>query len=318
MKKANVILILVVVILSSVSNVGFAQRQNKNQKINPERIIKFLDKNNDKKISKEEASNRKKLSENFDQLDANNDGYLTADELKGPDATKTNRYTYLESDGIFMYYETNEKDLYRKLLPEQFEMPDQLLVFTFISDFYKMDAETQPYKETSIFLLGKYKGQEMWHCVYMPVTSRESMMAGKYRLGLPKTMGEIDFYRYDPEYNAKVTDHNNGKVSLSIDTKNHSLSNEQKELLNELSVIPKMNILNGEVIEMTGGRNGSIFDLAERFPSKVVIKSGEGNIEFDMSAQKNNTDASPLGLEPSKILGAYYLSNKIPFRLGKK
>jgi hypothetical protein len=79
-----------------------------------------------------------------------------------------------------------------------------------------------------------------------------------------------------------------------------------------------MNILNGEVIEMSGGKNGSVFDLAQRFPGRLIIKAGEGSVSFDKSSQKISEGASPLDLKPSKILGSYYMFNKIPFRLGKK
>ncbi|MCT4591226.1 MAG: hypothetical protein N4A71_25635 [Carboxylicivirga sp.] len=78
-----------------------------------------------------------------------------------------------------------------------------------------------------------------------------------------------------------------------------------------------MNILNGKVIEMSGGRNGNIFDLVEKYPNRVIIKGGEGRISFDTSSLSAN-EVSPLNLKPSKILGSYYLSNKLPFRLGKK
>jgi hypothetical protein len=316
MKRVNVILVLVVVILIGLSNFSYAQNRNNAKQFKPERVFQFLDINNDKKISKKEASRAKRLADNFKYFDTNNDDFLSLEELKGENTTA--RYTYLESDGIFIYYRTEETALYRKLLPKEFDMPDRLLVYTFICDFYKMDAQTNPYKEASIFLLGKYNGEEIWHCVYMPVTSRESMLAGKYRLGLPKTMGAIDFVRTDSEYNATLVDENNCKVSLSVNTKNHSLTNDEKKLLNELSVIPKMNILRGEVIEMSGGRNGSVFDLAQKFPNRVIIIGGEGIVNFDISAPKNNNTINPLKLRPTQILGSYYLSNKIPFRLGKK
>jgi hypothetical protein len=224
MKKVNVILVLVVTLIG-LSNHSIAQNQNKSQH-DPERILKFLDRDNDNKISKREASSAIRLANNFDNLDTNNDEFLSLEELKGP--STSNRYTYLESDGIYMYYETKETDLYRKLLPNEFDMPDRLLVFTFICDFYKMDAQILPYKEASIFLLGKYKGEEIWHCVYMPVTSEESMRMGKYRLGLPKTMGDIDFMRNDPEYSAKLRDENNYQVTLSTNTNNYALNKEEK------------------------------------------------------------------------------------------
>lgn len=59
--------------------------KNKNrEKLPVESIFKVLDRNNDGKISKEEASKapNKRLSKNFDRLDQNQDGYIDLKELK--------------------------------------------------------------------------------------------------------------------------------------------------------------------------------------------------------------------------------------------
>lgn len=220
-----------------------------------------------------------------------------------------------------MYYETKEKETYRKLLPEEFDMPDRLLVYTFISDFYKMKGQTQPYKEASIFLLGKYNGEDIWHCIYMPVTSEESMRMGVIRLGLPKTIGKIEFSRSKTTYNATVTDENNNTMSLSINTKDYSFNNNEEKELKELSLIPKMNILRGKVIKMSKTNNGdgsnkSILDIAKAVPNRITIKEGKGEILFNISPnQKNSNSISPLELKPSRIIGTYYLYNTIPFGL---
>lgn len=317
MQRVNQILMLTITVFICFFNFSFAQKQNSNQQFSPEKILQFLDNNNDQKISKQEASTAKRLANNFKYLDTNNDGFLTLDELKN--SNSSNRYTYLESDGLFMYYETEGTELYRKLLPEKFDMPDRLLVYTFISDFYKMDDQTQPYKEASIFLLGKYKGKEIWHCVYMPVTSEESMRMGVIRLGLPKTMGEIEFSRSETMYDAKLLDKNKNTFSLSLDTKEYTLNQTEEKMLKELSLIPKMNLLDGKVIEMSkngnGNKNRSIFDLAKIFPHRITIKNGKGKID----SHKNNKDLlSPLDLKPIRIIGAYYMHNTIPFKLRKK
>jgi hypothetical protein len=214
MKVNRVVLQLLFTVLVLLPSYCFSQNLKKDKKHNPEKILEFLDKNNDKLISKQEAKKAKKLNQNFAYLDSNNDGFLSLEELSGPNTS--NRYTYLENDGIHLYFETEDKELYRKLLPTEFEIPTRLLAYTFTCDFYKMDSNSQPYKETSIFILGKYKNQEIWHCIYMPVTSKESMLVGKHRLGLPKTMGEIELVRSENEYQANSTDENNGKVALSI------------------------------------------------------------------------------------------------------
>lgn len=321
MNKANKIIILALIFIG-LSNVAFAQKQN-NSKYNLDKVFRFLDKNNDKKISKKEASNAKEITKNFAYLDTNNDGFLTIEELKRTHSSNENKYTYLENDGIFMYYETQEKEIYRKLLPEVFDMPNRLLVYTFISDFYKMKGQTEPYKEASIFLLAKYKGKEVWHCVYMPVTSEESMRMGIVRLGLPKTMGKIEFSRSEPTYNASLVDKYNNSMSLNIDTKEYSFSKNQEKTLKELSLIPKMNILNGKVIKMSkkgneNGGNRSILDVAKQMPNLVTTKEGKGNIDFNISSKSKNNSVNPLELKPSKIIGTYYMYNTIPFSLSGK
>jgi hypothetical protein len=304
-----------------MSNIGFAQKQNRNQQFSPEKVFQFLDRDKDQRLSKQEVSRAKRLKDNFTHLDTNKDGFLTLDELKG--GQSSNKYTYLESDGIFMYYETEGEALYRKLLPEVFDMPERLLVYTFISDFYKMDGETEPYKETAIFLLGRYKGKDIWHCIYMPVTSEESMRMGIIRLGLPKTIGEIDFERSESTYSATLVDENDNSIVLSIDINNYNFNETQAEALKTLSLIPKMNLLRGEVIEMGKNGNGnqqrSIFDIAKAFPKRVTLKPGNGEIIFKQSpAQINNSVGSPLDFKPTKIIGTYYMHNTLPFKLRKK
>ncbi|WP_412986530.1 acetoacetate decarboxylase family protein [Pontimicrobium sp. IMCC45349] len=312
---------LAVIIFICSSNLISAQKQGNKRQFSPEKILEFLDKNNDNKISKQEASRAKKLSENFEHLDTNKDGFLTLNELKSTNSS--NKYTYLENDGIYMYYETKEEDIYRKLLPEVFDMPNRLFVYTFISDFYKMEGQTQPYKEASIFLLGKYKGEEIWHCVYMPVTSEESMRMGITRLGLPKTMGEINFSRSETVYSAILIDENENTMSLNINTKQYSFSEKETKELKELSIIPKMNILRGNVIKMSKKGNGkgansntSILDIAKVIPDRITIKEGKGEISLNTSlTQKNSNSVSALELKPSRIIGAYYMHNTIPFGL---
>ncbi|NLR91674.1 acetoacetate decarboxylase family protein [Flammeovirga agarivorans] len=305
---------ILLVFISWIGLSNYCTAQNKSTTYDPQRVMQFLDHNHDNKISQEEAKHAQRLANNFTYLDTNKDGFLDLEELKGTNQT-TSRYTYLESEGVFIYYETQEKKLYRQLLPTAFDLPERLLVYTFICDFYKMDAATQPYKEASVFLLGQYKGKEVWHCIYMPVTSRESMLAGIHRLGLPKTMGTIDFVKENNDYKGTVTDENQCTMTLSIATEKYSVSKDEVALINQLSVIPKMNLLNGEVIEMGGGRNGDIFGLAQKYPNKVTIISGKSEIHVDTSTVEGNY---PLNLTPSKILGGYYMLNKIPFRLGKK
>lgn len=231
-------------------------------------------------------------------------------------ANPEKRFTYHENDGVFIYYETEEKELYRQLLPKAFDMPDRLYVYSFISDFYKMDSRTTPYKEASIFLLAKHEGREAWHCIFMPVTSEISRRVGIKRLGLPKTMGDIEFTRSAPIYSGTATTESGRTMSLSVNTRDYTMSSEEENLIKELSTLPKLNLLNGEIIKMSGGRKRNLIDISKRIPEKLSLKAGVAKIELNATTSDNGSPHA-LDLAPSRVLGGYYLLNKIPFRLGK-
>lgn len=230
-------------------------------------------------------------------------------------ASQEERFTYYENDGIFIYYETDEIDSYRELLPDSFTMPETPIVFAFISDFYKMDANTKPYKEASIFILGKYEGNEFWHCIFMPVTSQESRIAGIRRLGLPKTMGDIDFNRSETAYSAHVKTENGHEMSLELSAVGQEVSASEEDTIRNFSTLPKLNLLNGEVVQMGRSSKRNILDLSRIFSKRLTLKMGSGNIELNRSNNSPSDKAHPLDLEPSNILAAYYLRNTIPYRL---
>lgn len=222
-------------------------------------------------------------------------------------------YRYLENDGLFMYYETEEESIYRQLLPEIFDMPDRLLIFAFINDFYKLDFDAVPYKENAIFVLAKYQGKEVWHCIYMPVTDEHSLWAGVIGLGLPKSLGTIEFDKTPPNYNAIAYGQFGGEMRLTMDTHDVEITQEQKQEMIDLSLIPSLNIRNGNVIEMgRTGEQASILEIADSFPHLVTVNYGNIDIQTDTDTI---TVAHALDLKPSRILGAYYLHNKIPFSL---
>ena len=194
-------------------------------------------------------------------------------------------------------------------------MPKELLVYSFIADFYKMDANTEPYKEAAIFILAEFQGQEIWHCIYMPVTSQESRIAGIRRLGLPKSMGDISFKKDTPYYEAKAVTGDGYEMSLAVDTQAYDFNSTEEQSLKTLSMLPKLNLLDGEVIQMGRSSSRSIVELAKIFRKKLVLKAGVGQINFTQPKDSNTEKAHPLMLLPSKILASYYLKNSIPFRL---
>jgi len=81
MKKVNTVLILSsVLVVTACSN---SDANAGNRKPSPERILQFLDKDNDGRISRAEAASarKKKLAENFDFIDKNQDDFIDLAEL---------------------------------------------------------------------------------------------------------------------------------------------------------------------------------------------------------------------------------------------
>ncbi len=225
-------------------------------------------------------------------------------------------YKYLENDGVFVFYHTKDRALYRKLLPEEFDMPTILTIQLFVMDFYKIDSDAEPYKEVSISLLAKHDGKEVWHCIYMPVTSRDSMIAGRVGLGLPKTIGDIKFQRNGSSYTVHIKDNQERSSTITLNIENDAFTQEEEETIKKLVALPKVNLQRGNAIQMgrTGGK-GNIIDTSKRFPHLLKIQRGEANLEFDKG---RSSTGHPFDLKPSGIIIAYYMHNKIPFRLGRK
>ena len=223
-------------------------------------------------------------------------------------------YRYLENDGIFMYYETDNTTVYQSLIPDEFNMPSRMVIFAFFNDFYELDYGATPYKENGISILVEYQGEEFFHCIYMPVTDEYSMWAGILGLGLPKTIGDINFYRNNPTYYGDAENQFGGTMNMSINTDNYTIDNSTKQELINLQLLKSLQIRNGNIIVIgnTGGNNNSVIETAEQFPNLITLKFGEPTIT-------TNTDAilfnHPLDLTPSNIIGGFYLKNTIPFGL---
>ena len=223
-------------------------------------------------------------------------------------------YRYLENDGIFMYYETDNTTVYQSLIPDEFNMPSRMVIFAFFNDFYELDYGATPYKENGISILVEYQGEEFFHCIYMPVTDEYSMWAGILGLGLPKTIGDINFYRNDPIYYGDAENQLGGTMDMSINTDNYTVDNGVKQELINLQLLESLQIRNENIIVIgnTGGTNNSVIQTADQFPNLITLKFGEPTIT-------TNTDSilfnHPLDLTPSNIIGGFYLKNTIPFGL---
>jgi len=229
------------------------------------------------------------------------------------------RYTYHEFDMICLYYKTDDLDRYRQLLPQQFNMPAEPLVFLFFADYYKMDRATEPYLESAVFLLVEYKGALAWHCVTMPVTSNEARIGGIYYLGYPKIMGDITFQRGLYRYAGILKLKGETVLSVVLNTRNHEITAEEKEVFERLKGLPSLTIRNGVVFQPRFGdlnNRYNLLQLSNMFPEKLEIGVGKADLHMDTRAASAFSErlGSIFGIRPSETILAYYLKNKFVMR----
>ena len=98
--------------------------------------------------------------------------------------------------GIITMVEPADLTVYRKLLPEQFDMPDQPMVGIYLFDFLDVEPwpitftmKLKPYREATILLRCKYKDKVGWYSLTMPVTDEAANIGGR-RLGFPKYVAD--------------------------------------------------------------------------------------------------------------------------------
>ena len=65
------------------------------------------------------------------------------------------RHIYQEQDKIVAYFEVNDTNEYKKMIPDIFRMPPTPLCRVSVIDFYEM-ASGPPYLESSVEILIKY------------------------------------------------------------------------------------------------------------------------------------------------------------------
>lgn len=234
------------------------------------------------------------------------------------------RFTYHEFDGINILYRTDDLTAYRRLLPKMFDMPKEPMVRAFIMDYYKMDANTQPYQEAALFLLAEYEGQPIWHCITMPVTDDDARKGGIYYLGYPKIMGDVNLHRNESHFTGEFKLNQKSIMTLNFETEDRTVTTEEQQMFEWLPGIKNLNILNGKIYEPKFGSNPgrkkpSLLKVAAMMPDKFQIRVGKATVAMD--AQAAGSQSKRLGevfsIQPTQIVLAYYIQNKIVMKFGQ-
>jgi acetoacetate decarboxylase len=241
--------------------------------------------------------------------------------LRGPAYGQGNMYE--EFDGVMLFYTPKDTTTYRELLPQVFDLPDQPLVEVFDIDYYKMAPwSLEPYREVAIFLLAKYKGEEIWHCITMPVTTDKARIGGITYLGYPKVLAEVNFVRQSPVFSGNLKVDGKTILELTLDTKDRTATDKEREWFKRLTGIPSLNFLKGKLIDpVPAARNAktNMLELSEKFPQTFKVQVGRATlIGYPEAAPKaNDWRPKAFGIEVKEIVLAYYFQNKYGFSFGR-
>jgi hypothetical protein len=98
-------------------------------------------------------------------------------------------WSFLGQRGITTAFPPADLGLYRSLLPESFDMPDEPLVAVSVVDYYDVTLPLVPYREGFVALQCEYQGRTGWHVLTMPVDDETSSIGGR-SIGFPKYVAD--------------------------------------------------------------------------------------------------------------------------------
>lgn len=134
---------------------------------------------------------------------------------------------FLGQHGIYTAFPPADLELYRALLPPQFDMPDKPEVVVFVADYYDINIplaerypdlglpDMVPYREGAVLLQCEYEGHPGRHVITMPVDDDTANRAGRL-LGFPKYVAdEITLEETDSGWVGRVM--HEGRTVLSVE-----------------------------------------------------------------------------------------------------
>lgn len=135
--------------------------------------------------------------------------------------------------GIYTTLPPADLELYRKLLPDVLDMPENPMVSMFVVDYVTViPFPMSPYLEGSVAIKCKYKGEDGWHVLSMPVTKRVANIAGRL-IGYPKYVADkIALEQTEQGTRGIVKFKGEVKLELEYTSKlSRSLSSDEKEAM---------------------------------------------------------------------------------------
>ena len=219
--------------------------------------------------------------------------------------------------GVTVFYKPAKIDTYRRLLPNVFDMPAEPLVQVYVYHFSKMASWFKPYHETAVFLLAKYQGRTIWHCITMPVTTNQSRIGG-IRLGYPKVLADITLDHTTSEYRGVLKSRDKTILELSLTALANEITVKEKQWFDKLKSTGSLNIRNGRVYDPLPAMSYawySMYDLSRLKPDLFTVKVGQAKLTMLPEAAPNDKDWRPsaFAIEPAEMVLAYYFKNRVGF-----
>ncbi len=140
----------------------------------------------------------------------------TAEETLQPTATTQAErpWAFLGTRRLMTTLAPADLELYRSLLPEQFDMPDQPLVVVTVADYYDVTLPLVPYREGYVLLQCKYQGRTGWYTYTMPVDDKTANDGGR-AIGFNKYVAdEITLEEQDGIWTGRVV--HGGRAVMEI------------------------------------------------------------------------------------------------------
>lgn len=108
---------------------------------------------------------------------------------------KRESLNFFGAEMLTIVWETKE-EIVSRLLPEPLKPAKRPLASAFVANYPSTDFG-EPYRESALFLLAEFNGEEGMYCLSMPVTDDMALIEGRENFGYPKRIGNIQMNRSD-------------------------------------------------------------------------------------------------------------------------
>lgn len=224
------------------------------------------------------------------------------------------KYDYYDAKVLSIFWETNS-EIIERLLPAPLEPTSTPLVYAFLANYPKLGFSGVPYSEAGLFLRSRFKGEEGFYCLSMPVTTDMAMVGGREMLGFPKKIGDISLIKNNSNIDGWVERHNirffEVKATLTNESDNKAVLDFNDELGINASVRTAYNF------KYFPAPEGGAFDYNPRLVKTETVIRPKFRQMAEVEVKFNSSNTDPwYEIEIVKILGTVYSITDMTLRRG--